>query len=93
MTDKEEAIESGDNHDTVPSAKKSGRASLLDSGEDFEMLDEEEIDDDPPPLEDAGGGNKTITQDSGKTEADKDTDTSAPVEEEWLDVLGLWARA
>ncbi|XP_071397612.1 peptidyl-prolyl cis-trans isomerase FKBP8 [Centroberyx affinis] len=87
MTDKEESIEARDSHDAVLSAKKSGRTSLLDSGEDFEMLDEEDIDDDPPPLEDAGGGKTNKPDGSGKTEADKDSDTSAPVEE-WLDVLG-----
>lgn len=51
------------------------------------MLDEEDIDDDPPPLEDAGGGKKNKPDGSGKTEADEDADTSAPLEE-WLDVLG-----
>ncbi|KAM4628840.1 peptidyl-prolyl cis-trans isomerase FKBP8 isoform 1-T2 [Polymixia lowei] len=87
MTEKEETIEASDGHDTVLSVKKSGRTSLLDSGEDFEILDEEDIDDDPPPLEDAGGGKKTKLDKSGKTETDKDADTSAPLEE-WLDVLG-----
>ncbi|CAB1324355.1 unnamed protein product [Coregonus sp. 'balchen'] len=55
MTDKEEVTGAGDNPETILTGKKSGKASLLDSGEDFEMLDDDEIDDDPPPLEDAGG--------------------------------------
>ncbi|KAM3876111.1 peptidyl-prolyl cis-trans isomerase FKBP8 [Diretmus argenteus] len=87
MAEKEETIDARDSHDIVLSTKTSGRTSLLDSGEDFEMLDEEDIDDDPPPLEDAGDGKKNKPEESGKTEADKDTDTSAPVEE-WLDVFG-----
>ena len=66
MTDREETVEAGDTdgheEDTIMSTKKAEAVSLLDSGEDFEMLDEEDIDDEPPPLEDAGGGemNKTM---------------------------------
>ncbi|XP_029905041.1 peptidyl-prolyl cis-trans isomerase FKBP8 [Myripristis murdjan] len=87
MTEKEETVEACGSPDTVLSAKRAGRASLLDSGEDFEMLDEEDIDDDPPPLEDAGGGKKNKPDGSEETGADEDADTSAPLEE-WLDVLG-----
>ncbi|XP_041695465.1 peptidyl-prolyl cis-trans isomerase FKBP8 [Coregonus clupeaformis] len=95
MTDKEEVTGAGDNPETILTGKKSGKASLLDSGEDFEMLDDDEIDDDPPPLEDAGGGKKTKTE---KPAADQDTSHSAPVDE-WMDILGngqlkkkvLWA--
>lgn len=70
--------------DTVSSAKKSGKTSLLDSGEDFEMLDEEDVDDDPPPLEDAGGGQEEHGGDAG---TDGESTPSAPVDE-WMDVLG-----
>ncbi|CAK6955297.1 peptidyl-prolyl cis-trans isomerase FKBP8 [Scomber scombrus] len=87
MTENEETMDTSDNHDSVPSAKKNGRTSLLDSGEDFEMLDEEDIDDDPPPLEDAGGGKGKSPEESGKTNADTDENPPGQVEE-WLDVLG-----
>ncbi|XP_053178429.1 peptidyl-prolyl cis-trans isomerase FKBP8 [Scomber japonicus] len=87
MTENEETMDTSDNHDSVPSAKKNGRTLLLDSGEDFEMLDEEDIDDDPPPLEDAGGGEGKSPKESGKTNADTDEDPPGQVEE-WLDVLG-----
>ncbi|XP_045561825.1 peptidyl-prolyl cis-trans isomerase FKBP8 isoform X1 [Salmo salar] len=83
MTDKEEVTGAGDNPEMVLSGKKSGKASLLDSGEDFEMLDDD-IDDDPPPLEDAGGGKKTKTEEPAE---DQDTGTSAPLDE-WMDILG-----
>lgn len=82
-------MDASDSHDSAPSAKKSGRTSLLDSGEDFEVLDEEDIDDDPPPLEDAGGGKEKSAEESGKTNADTDADADPPGQvEEWLDVLG-----
>lgn len=83
MADKEETMDASDGHDSAPSAQKNGRTSLLDSGDDFEVLDEEDIDDDPPPLEDAGGGKGKNTD-----EADTDLDPVGPVEE-WLDVLGM----
>lgn len=83
-------MDASDSHDSAPSAKKSGRTSLLDSGEDFEVLDEEDIDDDPPPLEDAGGGKEKSAEESGKTNADTDADADPPGQvEEWLDVLGM----
>ncbi|CAB1331479.1 unnamed protein product [Coregonus sp. 'balchen'] len=84
MTDKEEVKGAGDNTEMVLSGKKSGKASLLDSGEDFEMLDDDDIDDDPPPLEDAGGGKKTKTEVPAE---DQDTGPSAPLDE-WMDILG-----
>lgn len=78
-----------DASENVPASKKSGKTSLLDSGEDFEVLDEEDIDDDPPPLEDAGGGKEKNTDQSGKTNADMVTDPEPPIQtDEWLDVLG-----
>ncbi|XP_059922315.1 peptidyl-prolyl cis-trans isomerase FKBP8 [Gadus macrocephalus] len=67
---------------TIETTKKSERTSLLESGEDFEMLDEEDIDDDPPPLEDAGGGKK---ESESHTEEDR---VPTPPLEEWLDILG-----
>ncbi|XP_029286330.1 peptidyl-prolyl cis-trans isomerase FKBP8 [Cottoperca gobio] len=87
MTEKEETMDASDSHDSAPSVKKNARASLLDSGEDFEVLDEEDIDDEPPPLEDAGGGKGENTDESEKKNADTDSDPPGPVEE-WLDVLG-----
>ncbi|XP_068599553.1 peptidyl-prolyl cis-trans isomerase FKBP8 [Brachionichthys hirsutus] len=68
-----------DARDSATPGKKTGRTSLLDSGEDFEVLSEEDINDNPPPLEDAGGG-RGITKDA-------DPDCPVPLEE-WLDVLG-----
>ncbi|XP_061636610.1 peptidyl-prolyl cis-trans isomerase FKBP8 [Phyllopteryx taeniolatus] len=65
-------------------AKKSGRTSLLDSGEDFEVLDEDDIDDDPPPLEDAGAGEG---RDAHKERVDEETDREEE-SQEWLDMLG-----
>ncbi|XP_075943814.1 peptidyl-prolyl cis-trans isomerase FKBP8 isoform X1 [Anarhichas minor] len=88
MTEKEEIMDACDSHASAPSVKKNGRTSLLDSGEDFEVLDEEDIDDDPPPpLEDAGGGKGKTTDESEKKNADSDSDPPGPVEE-WMDVLG-----
>ncbi|XP_029987799.1 peptidyl-prolyl cis-trans isomerase FKBP8 [Sphaeramia orbicularis] len=87
MTEKEETMDISDNQDSAQSAKKNGRTSLLDSGEDFEVLNEEDIDDDPPPLEDAGGGKLKSEEQNGKENVDTDSDPSGPVEE-WLDVLG-----
>ncbi|XP_031719829.1 peptidyl-prolyl cis-trans isomerase FKBP8 [Anarrhichthys ocellatus] len=83
MTEKEEIMDA-----SAPSVKKNGRTSLLDSGEDFEVLDEEDVDDDPPPpLEDAGGGKGKTMDESEKKNADSDSDPPGPVEE-WMDVLG-----
>ncbi|XP_068175273.1 peptidyl-prolyl cis-trans isomerase FKBP8 [Antennarius striatus] len=71
--------------DSVTPEKKIGRTSLLDSGEDFEVLSEEDANDSPPPLEDAGGGkgkNKSAPE-----EENAGLDSPVP-HEEWLDVLG-----
>ncbi|KAK5870107.1 hypothetical protein PBY51_024768 [Eleginops maclovinus] len=87
MTEKEEIMDSSENHEITSSVKKSGQISLLDSGEDFEVLNEEDIDDEPPPLEDAGGGKGKNTDESERNNADTDSDPPGPVEE-WLDVLG-----
>ncbi|XP_060933604.1 peptidyl-prolyl cis-trans isomerase FKBP8 [Limanda limanda] len=87
MGDKEETMDASENHDSSPAASKNDRTSLLDSGEDFEVLDEEDIDDDPPPLEDAGGGKEKSTDVSDKRNEDTDPDPPGQVEE-WLDVLG-----
>ncbi|XP_054458928.1 peptidyl-prolyl cis-trans isomerase FKBP8 isoform X2 [Anoplopoma fimbria] len=86
MTEKEELMDASDSQASrAPSGKTSGRTSLLDSGEDFEVLDEEDIDDDPPPpLEDAGGGKEKSTEEKP---AESDSEPPGPVEE-WLDVLG-----
>uniref|UniRef100_A0A8C5H1T7 peptidylprolyl isomerase n=1 Tax=Gouania willdenowi TaxID=441366 RepID=A0A8C5H1T7_GOUWI len=80
---------SADTGDSAPGMKKSGLTSLLDSGEDFEMLDEEEFDDEPPPLEDAGGGDGIDPDQSKRKETDgpSDSDPQQPADE-WLDVLG-----
>ncbi|XP_019936960.1 peptidyl-prolyl cis-trans isomerase FKBP8 [Paralichthys olivaceus] len=86
MGDKEETMDVSENHDSSPAAKN-GRTSLLDSGEDFEVLDEEDIDDDPPPLEDAGGGKGKSTDGSDKRNEDTDSDPPGQVDE-WMDVLG-----
>lgn len=60
-----------------------GKTSLLDSGEDFEVLNEEDLDDDePPPLEDAEGANVK------KEEKDQNAHTDPSPVEEWLDILG-----
>ncbi|XP_030228918.1 peptidyl-prolyl cis-trans isomerase FKBP8 [Gadus morhua] len=67
---------------TIETTKKSERTSLLESGEDFEMLDEEDIDDDPPPLEDAGGGKK-----ESESHTEEERVPTQPLEE-WLDILG-----
>ncbi|XP_030640599.1 peptidyl-prolyl cis-trans isomerase FKBP8 [Chanos chanos] len=93
MADQEETHTngSGDNQDSPATAKKSGRTSLLDSGEDFEVLDDvdEDVDDDLPPLEDAGGHKKKSSgeEESAQAEGANVTELSAP-QEEWLDVLG-----
>lgn len=87
MTEKAETMDAPDSRDNAPSVKKNGQTSLLDSGEDFEVLDEDDIDDDPPPLEDAGGGKGKNTDKSENKNADMDPEPSGQ-EDEWLDVLG-----
>ncbi len=87
MADGEVVNGSAENQEVAPSGKKSGCASLLDSGEDFTMLDdvEDDVDDDLPPLEDAGGGKK---KDSPTKDATKADQAPSIEQEEWLDVLG-----
>lgn len=87
MAEKEETLDASESYDSAAPAKKTGRTSLLDSGEDFEVLDEEDIDDEPPPLEDAGGGKGKNTAEPEKKNADADSDPPGQVDE-WLDVLG-----
>ncbi|XP_060797800.1 peptidyl-prolyl cis-trans isomerase FKBP8 isoform X2 [Neoarius graeffei] len=69
--------------------KRLGRTTLLDSGEDFEMLEvvDDGVDDDLPPLEDAGGGKKE-SQQANKTVKEITDPSQCPPQEEWLDVLG-----
>ncbi|XP_026803063.3 peptidyl-prolyl cis-trans isomerase FKBP8 isoform X2 [Pangasianodon hypophthalmus] len=69
--------------------KRLGRTTLLDSGEDFEMLEEVDdgVDDDLPPLEDAGVGRKESHQ-ANKTVKEITDPSQCPPQEEWLDVLG-----
>lgn len=81
-------MDASDSHDSALSEKKNGRTSLLESGEDFEVLDEDDIGDDPPPLEDTGGGKNKNTDDALKKNSDTDSESLGPVEE-WLDVLGM----
>ena len=89
MTDvKEETVDASDIHDSPASGTKNGRTSLLDSGEDFEVLDDDDIGDEPPPLEDTGGGKGKTTDDPLKQKSDTELESPDPAEE-WLDVLGL----
>lgn len=89
MADKtEETTDPHVSHDSPLSEKKNGRTSLLDSGEDFEVLDEDDTGDDLPPLEDTGGGKSRNKDESQKQKSDTDTETPNPLEE-WLDVLGM----
>lgn len=84
MTDKiEEAMEIAEN----PSPEKvNSQTSLLDSGEDFELLDEDDIGDEPPPLEDTGGGKEKNTDDPVAMTSETKSESQL---EEWLDVLGM----
>lgn len=86
MTDKiEEVMEVAEN----PSPEKvNSQTSLLDSGEDFELLDEDDIGDEPPPLEDTGGGKEKNTDDPVAMTSDTNSESQAQLEE-WLDVLGM----
>ncbi|XP_073332789.1 peptidyl-prolyl cis-trans isomerase FKBP8 [Pagrus major] len=87
MSEDEDIMDVSDGYEGAQSAKKNGRTSLLDSGEDFELLNDEDIDDAPPPLEDAGGGKGRSTDETEKKNADPDPHPPVPVDE-WLDVLG-----
>lgn len=75
-------------HDSLPSEKKYGRTSLLESGEDFEVLDDDDNSDDLPPLEDTGGGKSNNKDESEKKKPVAVTELPHPVDE-WLDVLGM----
>ncbi|XP_043392019.1 peptidyl-prolyl cis-trans isomerase FKBP8 isoform X2 [Chelonia mydas] len=69
-------------------------ASMLDSGEDFEVLDEDDDDDlsELPPLEDIGTGRappaRDDTQVPGSEQAPEEVSNMPQAAEEWLDVLG-----
>lgn len=69
--------------------------SMLDNGEDFEVLDEDDDDDDLselPPLEDIGTGRtppaRDDTQAPGSEQAPEEASNMPQAAEEWLDVLG-----
>lgn len=84
MTEIVEPMDITDGEESELKTKKNGKTSLLDSGEDFEVLNEEDIEDDePPPLEDA----QSVTV---KRKEDKDAKVERdPISvEEWMDVLG-----
>ncbi|TRY62357.1 hypothetical protein DNTS_025884, partial [Danionella cerebrum] len=85
MADTEVGNEAIDHQPLQQRLKKAPGASLLDSREDFEMLEEleDDVDDDLPPLEDAGGGEK---KNNPLIDATKEQITTEP--EEWMDVLG-----
>ncbi|XP_061743752.1 peptidyl-prolyl cis-trans isomerase FKBP8 [Nerophis ophidion] len=69
--------------------RKSGGTTLLDSGEDFEVLDQDDLDDEPPPLEDAGMVGKENENDAPKSvKAAVEEAVPAEKSQEWLDVLG-----
>lgn len=90
MADSDVVNGSADDHEVAPLAKKSAGASLLDSREDFEMLEhlEDDVDDDLPPLEDAGGGKKKSSPAKDPAKEDKSAESPSAEAEEWLDVLG-----
>lgn len=83
-----ESTDSPVSHDSLPSEMKNGRTSLLESGEDFEVLDDDDTSDDLPPLEDTGGGKSKKRNESEKHTSDAVTEPPHPVDE-WLDVLGM----
>ncbi|TSM20260.1 Peptidyl-prolyl cis-trans isomerase FKBP8 [Bagarius yarrelli] len=67
---------------------KKRQTTLLDSGEDFEMLEEVDdgVDDDLPPLEDAGGEEKE-SQQANSAVKESTEPSQCPPQDEWLDVL------
>lgn len=77
-----------DSHENPTLEKMNARTSLLENGEDFEILDKGDIDDEPPPLEDTGGGKAKTKDDSFKITSDTDSESPQSVDE-WLDVLGM----
>lgn len=83
-----ETVEAADGRENASStARKSGQTSLLDSGEDFEVVDEEDFDEEPPPLEDAGGGMEKSSDETAKRSPHEEPEAPAQLDE-WLDVLG-----
>ncbi|XP_076880662.1 peptidyl-prolyl cis-trans isomerase FKBP8 [Brachyhypopomus gauderio] len=90
MDDKDDALlnVSRDIHDSE--GKKSSRTCLLDSGEDFEMLEDGDDDiGDLPPLEDTSNGKEQSSQANNSVDIEAATDPSpSPPQDEWLDVLG-----
>ncbi|XP_028818722.1 peptidyl-prolyl cis-trans isomerase FKBP8-like isoform X1 [Denticeps clupeoides] len=92
MGDKEEFFLHGDHKNRDSIVKRSSQPSLLDSGEDFEMLDNADEDssgDDLPPLEDAGGGESKEEHHSREPARTKDTTLEvSTTQDEWQDVLG-----
>lgn len=83
-----ERTESPASRDSPPSEKKNGRTSLLESGEDFEVLDDDDTGDDLPPLEDTGGGKSRNKNEPEKQKSDAVVEPPHLVDE-WLDVLGM----
>lgn len=84
MAETVESINITDGEGSEFRAKKNGKTSLLDSGEDFEVLNEEDIEEDePPPLEDTDSVNTKKAQ-----EEDENTHRDPSPVEEWLDILG-----
>lgn len=89
MADKIETMDDNTIENPSP-VKVDSRTCLLDKGEDFEVLDEDDMGDEPPPLEDTGGGKEEEenTDDPVKIASDTNPE-SQPRLEEWLDVLGI----
>lgn len=85
-----ERSDSPASHDSPPSEKNNGRTSLLESGEDFEVLDDDDTGDDLPPLEDTGGGKGRNKNEHENQKSDVVMEPPHPVDE-WLDVLGIIA--
>lgn len=84
------------NMDLSSSGLAKASTSMLDSGEDFEVLDDDDEDDDDmselPPLEDIGtersppAGKDTLAP--GSEQAPAEASEMPQAAEEWLDVLG-----
>lgn len=75
---------------TSPELAKAS-ASVMDSGEDFEVLDDEEEEDMPglPPLEDVPTSKTTATIDEAPgSMSERPAEEGSEAVEEWVDVLG-----
>uniref|UniRef100_A0A8C7X5R0 peptidylprolyl isomerase n=1 Tax=Oryzias sinensis TaxID=183150 RepID=A0A8C7X5R0_9TELE len=84
----QQTVEAADGLENASSsARRSGQTSLLDSGEDFEVVDEEDFDEEPPPLEDVGGGMEKSSDETAKRSPHEEPEAPAQLDE-WLDVLG-----